>query len=59
MYHSIRGSGYSSKLGHGSVNDEPTPRLVIDLHDYCVMFVACGGHHTIAIVSITGDTPFH
>ncbi|OQR95984.1 regulator of chromosome condensation (RCC1) [Achlya hypogyna] len=51
------GSGASGKLGHGSDNDEASPRLVDALHSVKVAAVACGRHHTLVVTAISETKP--
>ncbi|OQS04769.1 regulator of chromosome condensation (RCC1) [Thraustotheca clavata] len=47
------GHGAHGKLGHGTDQDEFTPRLVDALHSVKVATIACGHHHTLAVTAIT------
>lgn len=47
------GSGAGGRLGHGSEQDEPAPRLVEGLAPYRVTAVAAGAAHTAALTSGT------
>ena len=43
------GGGERGKLGLGSVEDSPTPRLVVALKAEAVVAVACGAFHSMAV----------
>jgi alpha-tubulin suppressor-like RCC1 family protein len=45
------GCGLHGRLGHGAEQDEPAPRLCEALLGCHVRAVACGGAHTVAVVS--------
>ncbi|KAG7333754.1 hypothetical protein KOW79_002161 [Hemibagrus wyckioides] len=44
------GSGQYGQLGHNSLRDEHQPRVVAELWGSKVSQIACGGHHTLALV---------
>ncbi|XP_063077920.1 probable E3 ubiquitin-protein ligase HERC3 isoform X1 [Engraulis encrasicolus] len=49
------GSGRYGQLGHNSLRDELRPRLVAELWGAKVSQVACGRHHTLAVVGHTNS----
>uniref|UniRef100_A0A672HNZ5 HECT domain-containing protein n=1 Tax=Salarias fasciatus TaxID=181472 RepID=A0A672HNZ5_SALFA len=48
------GDGSWGQLGHGSTNNEPLPRRVLELMGTEVSQIACGRHHTLAFVPSSG-----
>ncbi|KAM9477009.1 putative E3 ubiquitin-protein ligase HERC3 isoform 2-T2 [Clarias gariepinus] len=44
------GSGRYGQLGHNSLRDELLPRVVAEFWGSKVFQIACGGHHTLALV---------
>ncbi|KAM9477012.1 putative E3 ubiquitin-protein ligase HERC3 isoform 2-T2 [Clarias gariepinus] len=44
------GSGRYGQLGHNSLRDELLPRVVAEFWGSKVSQIACGGHHTLALV---------
>jgi hypothetical protein len=45
------GSGDGGRLGHGSSNNEPYPRLIQRLKNKRVVQIACGGRHSAAVTA--------
>ncbi|XP_064416275.1 probable E3 ubiquitin-protein ligase HERC3 isoform X2 [Latimeria chalumnae] len=48
------GAGSCGQLGHDSTNNEVNPRRVLELMGSEVSQIACGRHHTLALVLSTG-----
>ncbi|XP_060729053.1 probable E3 ubiquitin-protein ligase HERC4 [Tachysurus vachellii] len=47
------GSGRFGQLGHNSLQDELQPRVVSELWGLSVSQIACGRHHTLALVKLS------
>lgn len=45
------GNGRHAQLGHGSLQDCAIPQLVQSIQQYPVHDIACGGYHTLAVLS--------
>lgn len=48
------GYGSSGCLGHGNNLSSAQPKEINDLKDECVIYLECGGYHTVAI-SVSGE----
>ncbi|XP_063237913.1 probable E3 ubiquitin-protein ligase HERC4 [Bacillus rossius redtenbacheri] len=48
------GAGMYGKLGHGSYNNELLPRKISELMGSTITQVACGRHHTVALMPSQG-----
>ena len=46
------GYGSSGCLGHGSILSSNHPKEVADIKDDCVVYLECGGYHTVAVTEI-------
>lgn len=51
------GCGADGQLGHGGFNAEPSPRRVAILAGACVVDIAAGNAHSLALVVAAGKTP--